>query len=44
MKSRGYSDIEARVLCMSIWYCGKVIDSLRLAKSLYPISSILPSS
>ena len=44
MKSRGYSDIEVRVPCVSIWCCGKVIHSLRLAGSLYPISSMLPLS
>ena len=44
MKSKGYSDIKARVPRVGIWCCGKVIHSLRLAGSLYPISSMLPSS
>ena len=44
MKSKGYSDIKARVPRVGIWCCGKVIHSLRLARSLYPISSMLPSS
>ena len=44
MKSKGYSDIKVRVPRVSIWCCGKVIHSLRLAGSLYPILSMLPSS
>ena len=41
MKSKGYSDIKARVPRVGIWCCGKVIHSLRLARGLYPISSML---